>query len=113
MTFGLAFGAIAWSRTMIGLVVAAARGLLPLRLWSFLDWASEARLLRVSGATYQFRHRELQDLRCPPTVTGELKVTAQRGARNGRTLGTRPALASCGRKSFALVGRVRGTWCPC
>ncbi|HEX2314743.1 MAG TPA: hypothetical protein VHJ17_13460 [Thermomonospora sp.] len=61
VTFGLAFGAIAWSRTVIGLVTAASRGLLPLRLWTFLDWACEARLLRVSGATYQFRHRELQD----------------------------------------------------
>ncbi|GLW62538.1 hypothetical protein Arub01_07820 [Actinomadura rubrobrunea] len=61
VTFGLAFGAVAWSRAMIGLVVAAARGRLPLRLWTFLDWACEARLLRVSGATYQFRHRELQE----------------------------------------------------
>jgi hypothetical protein len=65
VTFGFAFGAIAWSRTMIGLVIAAVRGLLPLRLWSFLDWAAEARLLRVSGATYQFRHRELQELLTP------------------------------------------------
>ena len=61
VAFGLAFGAIAWCRAMIGLAVAAARGLLPLRLWTFLDWACEARLLRVNGATYQFRHRELQD----------------------------------------------------
>ena len=61
VTFGLAFGATAWSRTMIGLIVAATRGLLPLRLWTFLDWACEARLLRVSGATYQYRHRELQE----------------------------------------------------
>ncbi len=66
VTFGLAFGAIAWSRTMIGLIVSAARGVLPLRLWTFLDWACEARLLRVSGATYQFRHRELQDFLTPP-----------------------------------------------
>ncbi|MGW0195092.1 NACHT domain-containing protein [Nonomuraea sp. NPDC003201] len=65
VTFGLSFGAIAWARTMIGLVVAAMRGLLPLRLWAFLDWACEARLLRVSGATYQFRHRELQDFLTP------------------------------------------------
>jgi hypothetical protein len=65
VTFGLAFGAIAWSRTMIGLSVAAARGLLPLRLWALLDWACEARLLRISGATYQFRHRELQDFLTP------------------------------------------------
>jgi hypothetical protein len=65
VTFGLAFGAIAWCRTMIGLVVAAVRDLLPLRLWTFLDWACEARLLRISGATYQFRHRELQDFLTP------------------------------------------------
>ncbi|MEV6157334.1 NACHT domain-containing protein [Nonomuraea sp. NPDC052129] len=65
VTFGLAFGAVAWSRTMIGLIIAAARGVLPLRLWTFLDWACEARLLRVSGATYQFRHRELQDFLTP------------------------------------------------
>ncbi|GAA3161667.1 hypothetical protein GCM10020001_102530 [Nonomuraea salmonea] len=64
-SFGLSFGAVAWTRTMIGLIVAATRGLLPLRLWSFLDWACEARLLRVSGATYQFRHRELQDFLTP------------------------------------------------
>lgn len=61
ITFGLAFGAIAWLRSLLGLVVAAARGLLPWRLWRFLDWACQARLLRVSGASYQFRHRELQD----------------------------------------------------
>ncbi|MFG1948546.1 NACHT domain-containing protein [Nonomuraea sp. NPDC048826] len=66
VAFGLAFGAIAWARAMIGLGAAAARGLLPLRLWAFLDWACEARLLRVSGATYQFRHRELQDFLTPP-----------------------------------------------
>ncbi|MEU5878711.1 NACHT domain-containing protein [Spirillospora sp. NPDC047279] len=71
VTFGLAFGAIAWSRTMIGLLVAAGRGLLPLRLWTFLDWACEARLLRVSGATYQFRHRELQDFLTPANDPGE------------------------------------------
>ena len=32
VTFGLAFGAVAWCRTMIGLTIAVARGLLPLRL---------------------------------------------------------------------------------
>lgn len=61
VAFGLAFGAITLARAMIGLTMAAARGLLPLRLWTFLDWACEARLLRISGATYQFLHRELQD----------------------------------------------------
>ncbi|WP_433444942.1 NACHT domain-containing protein [Nonomuraea sp. CA-141351] len=70
VTFGLAFGAVAWTRTVIGLTVAATRGLLPLRLWSFLDWACEARLLRVSGATYQFRHRELQDFLTSPEGDG-------------------------------------------
>ncbi|MFC5748427.1 NACHT domain-containing protein [Actinomadura rugatobispora] len=69
VAFGLAFGAVAWSRAMIGLAVAAARGLLPLRLWTFLDWACEARLLRVNGATYQFRHRELQDHLTPSGST--------------------------------------------
>ncbi|MGW4799969.1 hypothetical protein ACWEPC_46900, partial [Nonomuraea sp. NPDC004297] len=71
VTFGLAFGALAWTRTMIGLAVAATRGLLPLRLWAFLDWACEARLLRVSGATYQFRHRELQDFLTGPERVGD------------------------------------------
>jgi NACHT domain len=71
VTFGLAFGAIAWSRAMIGLAVAAARGMLPLRLWTFLDWACEARLLRISGATYQFRHRELQDFLTPPGAAAD------------------------------------------
>jgi hypothetical protein len=51
---------------MVGLIVAATRGLLPLRLWTFLDWACEARLLRVSGATYQYRHRELQEFLTTP-----------------------------------------------
>jgi hypothetical protein len=31
-----------------------------------LDRACEARLLRVSGATYQFRHRELQEFLTAP-----------------------------------------------
>ncbi|PKV83239.1 hypothetical protein BX283_0737 [Streptomyces sp. TLI_146] len=34
---------------------------LPLRLGVFLHWAYEGGPLRVSGAAYQFRHRELQD----------------------------------------------------
>ncbi|TDD74794.1 NACHT domain-containing protein [Actinomadura darangshiensis] len=77
VAFGLAFGATAWSRAMIGLAVAVSRGLLPLRLWTFLDWACEARLLRVSGATYQFRHRELQDFLTPPeNGTGDARDTA-------------------------------------
>ncbi|MEU5438350.1 hypothetical protein AB0G73_34050 [Streptomyces sp. NPDC020719] len=38
-----------------------SRGRLPLRLGAFLHWAYEGGLLRISGAAYQFRHRELQD----------------------------------------------------
>ncbi|MFE2864991.1 NACHT domain-containing protein [Embleya sp. NPDC059259] len=34
---------------------------LPWRLGRFLDWATEAGLLRVAGTAYQFRHRELQE----------------------------------------------------
>jgi hypothetical protein len=35
---------------------------LPFRLGRFLAWCHRAGLVRVSGAAYQFRHRELQDL---------------------------------------------------
>jgi hypothetical protein len=35
---------------------------LPFRLGRFLAWCHRAGLMRVSGAAYQFRHRELQDL---------------------------------------------------
>ena len=43
--------------------VLAARGqrMLPLRLGTFLDWATDLGLLRLAGPAYQFRHRELQD----------------------------------------------------
>ncbi|MER8182542.1 NACHT domain-containing protein [Kitasatospora sp. NPDC094015] len=37
------------------------RGVLPVRLGAFLDWATRAGLLRLAGPTYQFRHREFQD----------------------------------------------------
>ncbi|MEV4612865.1 NACHT domain-containing protein [Kitasatospora sp. NPDC049258] len=37
------------------------RGALPLRLGAFLDWATDAGLLRLTGPAYQFRHREFQD----------------------------------------------------
>ncbi|MFE3197848.1 NACHT domain-containing protein [Embleya sp. NPDC059237] len=41
---------------------------LPWRLGRFLNWATEAGLLRVAGTAYQFRHRELQEwlARTPP-----------------------------------------------
>ncbi|MER6833454.1 NACHT domain-containing protein [Streptomyces cellulosae] len=34
---------------------------LPWRLGLFLDWCSQAGLVRVAGTAYQFRHRELQE----------------------------------------------------
>ncbi|MFI5683708.1 NACHT domain-containing protein [Streptomyces sp. NPDC051636] len=36
------------------------RGTLPLRVVAFLDWATAAGLLRLTGSAYQFRHGELQ-----------------------------------------------------
>lgn len=50
-----------WLRYMVGQACAIARLRLPPRLGRFLSWAQESGLLRISGATYQFRHRELQD----------------------------------------------------
>ncbi|MGW2720666.1 NACHT domain-containing protein [Streptomyces sp. NPDC001492] len=41
--------------------LCCVRGRLPWRLGTFLNWAYEAGLLRISGVAYQFRHRELQD----------------------------------------------------
>lgn len=62
----LAFGAGVWMRYHLGVVCAAGRESLPLRFGSFLDWAYKAGLLRVSGISYQFRHRQLQDWLTPP-----------------------------------------------
>jgi len=65
---GLAIGAVwlsatPWARYMVGAALAACRrrSKLPPRLGRFLDWACRAGLLRRAGATYQFRHRELQE----------------------------------------------------
>ncbi|MEV6316258.1 NACHT domain-containing protein [Streptomyces sp. NPDC051776] len=44
-----------------GIFLLCSRGRLPWTLRSFLHWAYEAGLLRISGMAYQFRHRELQD----------------------------------------------------
>lgn len=55
---GLTFGAPSGRRYMV--FVLCARGKLPRRLGVFLDWACTAGLLRLAGAAYQFRHRELQ-----------------------------------------------------
>ncbi|MYV43736.1 hypothetical protein GT030_33980 [Streptomyces sp. SID1328] len=44
----------------LAFVVTACR-VLPFRLGTFLDWATDLGLLRLAGPAYQFRHRELQD----------------------------------------------------
>jgi NACHT domain len=64
LELGVVFGVIfvgAWTRYALGQACAVAQRRLPLRLGRFLSWAQDSGLLRVSGATYQFRHRELQD----------------------------------------------------
>ncbi|MFE4976011.1 hypothetical protein ACFRAR_28385 [Kitasatospora sp. NPDC056651] len=40
--------------------ILCSRGRLPRRLGAFLDHCCDAGLMRVSGSSYQFRHRELQ-----------------------------------------------------
>ncbi|MBV1855053.1 hypothetical protein [Catellatospora tritici] len=50
-----------WPSYLIGTWLAARKGRLPRRPARFLDWAYEAGLLRLSGGSIQFRHRELQD----------------------------------------------------
>jgi hypothetical protein len=62
---GLAVGFVLFgaggARYAFGLTCAALRGRLPWRLETFCRWACDAGLLRVAGAAYQFRHRELQN----------------------------------------------------
>ncbi|MGW7386568.1 NACHT domain-containing protein [Streptomyces sp. NPDC054794] len=63
---GLALGAPSGRRYLV--FVLCAKGKLPRRLGVFLDWACTAGLLRLAGAAYQFRHRELQQwLACHPS----------------------------------------------
>ncbi|MFJ3903343.1 hypothetical protein [Streptomyces sp. NPDC090025] len=63
-TLGLA---TAWVMTYLvgllayGLFLATHARRVPLRLARFLDWSVAAGLMRTSGATYQFRHREFQE----------------------------------------------------
>ncbi|GAA2521335.1 NACHT domain-containing protein [Pilimelia columellifera] len=57
-------------RYHLGLMVAAAHRVAPVRMGRFLEWSTAIGVLRVSGAAYQFRHRELYEwLLCPPEVT--------------------------------------------
>jgi hypothetical protein len=47
----------------VALLLCTRRGpnRLPWRLGRFLTWCYEARMIRIAGVAYQFRHRELQD----------------------------------------------------
>lgn len=70
LVVGLAY-ASSWLRYIVGQICAVTRRNRPLRLGMFLSWACESGLLRVSGATYQFRHRELQDWLSSRSAAGE------------------------------------------
>jgi hypothetical protein len=54
-------GGNAWARYYISVMINAAHHRGPLRFGTFLNWAEQVGLLRVSGVAYQFRHRQLQD----------------------------------------------------
>ena len=55
------YGANAWVRYHIGVVIGAVYGSGPMRFGAFLDWGQQAGLLRLSGIAYQFRHRQIED----------------------------------------------------
>ncbi|QIY66347.1 hypothetical protein HEP85_38410 [Streptomyces sp. RPA4-2] len=67
LAFALVFGMVVGLYWLSGagrrylVFLLCIRGRLPWRLGTFLNWAYEAGLLRISGVAYQFRHRELQD----------------------------------------------------
>ena len=54
---GIGLGARAWLRYIIALAFLAPRDSVPCKYRRFLDWASIAGLLRVSGIAYQFPPR--------------------------------------------------------
>ncbi|MEU3920096.1 NACHT domain-containing protein [Streptomyces sp. NPDC029004] len=58
LAFGLTRGLASARRYTVFLLCSRRR--LPFRLAHFLDWAASAGLLRYSGPSYQYRHRELQ-----------------------------------------------------
>jgi hypothetical protein len=60
IALGVAIGTSAWPRYLVTVHAYGRRGLLPVRLGRFLDWAHAAGILRLSGTAVQFRHRELQ-----------------------------------------------------
>jgi len=58
---GLIFAANSpWLRYMFAMMLLARRGDLPRRPATFADWAYQAGLMRLSGISVQFRHREFQ-----------------------------------------------------
>ncbi|MFJ8630872.1 NACHT domain-containing protein [Streptomyces sp. NPDC093568] len=60
-TVGLSMsGARPGQRYLAFVICSRLRAKTPLRLRTFLDWATRAGILRKSGPAYQFRHRELQ-----------------------------------------------------
>jgi NACHT domain len=63
---GIGLGARAWLRYIIALAFLAPHERMPWKPQRFLDWASIAGLLRVSGIAYQFRHDELREYLTPP-----------------------------------------------
>jgi hypothetical protein len=63
---GLAAGLVGadgwvWLQYGFGTLSAAHRGLLPSRPARFLDWCHRVGIMRMSGNSIQFRHRELED----------------------------------------------------
>ncbi|MEU7584386.1 hypothetical protein AB0B50_43170 [Streptomyces sp. NPDC041068] len=67
VAFGVVFGLLGGLYWLAGagrrylVFLLCIRGRLPWHLGTFLNWAYEAGLLRISGVAYQFRHWELQD----------------------------------------------------
>jgi hypothetical protein len=63
VTAALANGLVPWFYHYCVRIVLARKGLIPLRLRSFLDWCSapERLWLYESGGSYQFRHRQLME----------------------------------------------------
>jgi hypothetical protein len=76
---GLVFGLLAGfvfglgqlsGQYLVAVAVLHVRGLLPLRLLTFLDDAHRLGILREAGPVYQFRHAELQDRLAKNHVSG-------------------------------------------
>ena len=66
LVFWLAFGLVygngnVWLRYALGIRAASQQGLAPRRPARFLDWCLLHGVMRMSGTSIQFRHRQLQD----------------------------------------------------